>query len=81
MGPQRLLTPHLPAHACMHVPPSCRDYPALPADAKPLERFVGNTNSLGQLLSEDQQEALMQVQRGGGSAGSGWLLRGKHCAS
>lgn len=36
------------------------EYPGLPEGVKPLDRLVENTNELGQLLSEGQQEALMQ---------------------
>ena len=59
------------------VPPCCpcSDYSALEAAhgaaAKPLEVLVAATNRLGQLLSDDQQEALMQV---GGRVG-GWAVR------
>ena len=59
--------PHQPTPAaagCQRAAP-CRDCCALEvahgAAAKPLEVLVGATNRLGQLLSEGQQEALMQV--------------------
>lgn len=35
-------------------------YPYLPSEVRALDRFVGNTNQLGLLLSGDQQETLMQ---------------------
>lgn len=44
--------------------PCCSEYPGLPEGVKPLDRLVENTNELGQLLSEGQQEALMQVRGG-----------------
>jgi hypothetical protein len=55
----------------------CRDYSALEAahgaGAKPLEVLVGATNRLGQLLSEDQQEALRQVGGWLGGWMAGWV--------